>query len=308
MDTETVETQTAAVLRTFGLGDLRSDPREIARGEMGRVFRVETSNGVWALKEYITPTWAPRDLQLEDRFMHAAREAGVAVPRACRTSEGGTLAAVGGTRWKAFEWIEVVGKPSAWQVGETVARLHGIGSPSNEAVHPWYTQRGSGGTWQQLADLSRGQDWEALLLRHLAELIAQDQIVAAAKMPPCRMCHRDINEGNAVLDAKGRVVLFDWDDCGPLAPEREVAYVLVNPFICPDPAEFLAAYRDAGGIFEPSGLEVFATAIAVNNNYLAALVHRSMTGDRRAHTELLSMLESPLRISDMQALLNVACV
>src|SRR5215207_1957214 len=50
------------------------------------------------------------------------------------------------------------------------------------------------------------------------------QIVAGADMPPCRIYHRDIDEGNAVLDAQGRVVL-DWDDRGPLAPEREVAYV-----------------------------------------------------------------------------------
>jgi Ser/Thr protein kinase RdoA (MazF antagonist) len=202
MEEEAVETHIAAVVHMFGRGSLHSDPREIARGEIGRVFRVETSSGIWALKEYLTPTGAAGDLQLEGRFMHAAREAGVAVPRPCRTSEGRTVAVVGGVRWKAFEWIDVIGKPSAAQVGETVARLHGIGWHSNEAVLPWYTQRSAEGTWQELANLSHGQDWDALLGRHLAELIAQDQIVAGAEMPPSRICHRDINEGNAVLDAK----------------------------------------------------------------------------------------------------------
>jgi hypothetical protein len=46
--------------------------------------------------------------------------------------------------------------------------------------------------------------------------------------------------------------------------------------------------------------------MAVNNNYLAALIYRSVAGDGRAHNELLSMLESPLRVSGMQALLDAA--
>ena len=302
---EAIESHIAAVARTFGLGSLRSDPREIARGEMGRVFRAETSSGVWALKEYLTPPRPAGGAQLEDRFMHPAREAGVVVPGVCRTSEGRPLVSVGGRLWKAFEWIDAIGKPSAGQVGETVARLHAIGWHSNEPVAPWYTKRSAGGTWQDIATLSCGREWDVLLNRHLAELIEQDQVVASAEMPPARICHRDINEANVVVDARGRVVLFDWDDCGPLAPEREVGYVLVNPFICPDPTEFVAAYRDAGGMFEPTGLDVFATAIAVNNNYLAALVYRSVAGDARARAELVSLLETPLRVSQMEAILNV---
>ena len=38
------------VVRAFGLGELRGGT-EAARGAMGRVFRVETSAGVWAVKE-----------------------------------------------------------------------------------------------------------------------------------------------------------------------------------------------------------------------------------------------------------------
>jgi hypothetical protein len=46
--------------------------------------------------------------------------------------------------------------------------------------------------------------------------------------------------------------------------------------------------------------------VAANNNYLAALVRRSLSGDRLAHGELLSMLEAPLRISELQTLLETA--
>jgi Ser/Thr protein kinase RdoA (MazF antagonist) len=133
-DPEPIETHIAAVARAFRLGSLRSESREIARGEMGRVFRAETSTGVWALKEYLTPPRPALGAQLEHRFMHAAREAGVVVPGVCRTSEGRTLVSIGGRRWKAFGWIETVGKPSAGQVGETVARLHGIGWQTSEPV------------------------------------------------------------------------------------------------------------------------------------------------------------------------------
>ena len=155
-----------------------------------------------------------------------------------------------------------------------------------------------------LEDQAHGQPWEDLLLRHLPELIAQDQIVKRAQILPRQVCHCDLNEENVLVDADGRVVVLDWDSCGPLAAAHEVAAVLVNPLICFDPAAFISRYREEGGTFEPNGLEVFGSAIAANNNYLAKMICRAIEGDAWAHSELLPMLKAPIRIAVLEQLLG----
>jgi Ser/Thr protein kinase RdoA (MazF antagonist) len=274
---------------------------------MGHVFRVRSQTGIWALKGYRRSSGidGPGDLDLQEALMAAAAAAGVAFPQPCRTVDGGLLTEIRGARWKAFEWVDIDGTPSSRQVGELLARLHSVAWPSDRPVDRWYADRTMGGTWEDLATLARHQDWFHVLAPLIPELVAEDEIVACAFMPPASICHCDLNEANVVRDTRGRVLLLDWDNCGPLPLSREVGYVLADPFICPDPAEFIEAYRGLGGVFQPKGLDVFATAIAANNNYLGKLIIQSVGGDNWARSMLLPMLEHPLRIADLERLLEL---
>lgn len=270
---------------------------------MGRVFRVETSTGVWAVKELFDHgRAAPEQLERQALFIEAASKAGVAAPRIVRSVDGAIVASIDGVRWRVFEWIDIAGAPALRQAGATLARLHATGWPTANAVDPWYKDRTVGGAWEELLDRAKDQPWAPLLREQRPELEALDAIAGEATLPPCRMCHQDFNESNVALDRVGRVVVLDWDDCGPLPPEWEVGYVLLDGGrgqwrvdTAAGVREFVSAYRLAGGVFAPTGLEVFSATIVAHHNFLAKMIQATLAGDQWALQAVESMLAHPFR-------------
>ena len=310
------------VMRRFGLGEPREEASEAARGAMGRVFRLETSSGVWAVKELFPHRHPDGEVHEDDpaealerqaAFVEAALQGGVAAPRIVRSVDSEVVASIDGVRWRAFEWIDIVGPAPLRRAGATLARLHAIGWPTEEPVDPFYTRRTFGGPWEGLLKLAKSEPWAPLLREQIPELTALDAIADGATMPPCRMCHRDFNEANVALDTAGRVVVLDWDNCGPLAPEWEVAHVLVDGgrgewFLDKESGvrAFAAGYREAGGVFAPAGLEVFGTAIASHHNFLAEMILATLGGDAWARDVLESMLTHPFTIDYLRRTLDAA--
>jgi Ser/Thr protein kinase RdoA (MazF antagonist) len=78
-------------------------------------------------------------------------------------------------------------------------------------------------------------------------------------------CHNDVDRNNVLVVGEGAPVLVDWDNAGPLFAPCEFAGLLWS-WACDGDlatqataiAAMTHAYRDAGGVFEPTGLEVFA--------------------------------------------------
>jgi Ser/Thr protein kinase RdoA (MazF antagonist) len=220
---------------------------------------------------------------------------------------------VDGGRWRAFEWIDIVGQPSERRAGETLARLHSVGWATEEVVAPFYRTRTFGGPWERLLAAAADEPWAPLLRAQLPELASLDDIPARAALPPCRMCHRDFNEANVALDGNGRVVVLDWDNCGPLPAEWEVAHVLVDGgrgqwFLKKEAGvrECVAGYREAGGVFEPSGMEVFSAAIASHHNFLAEMIQATLRGDPWAREVVESMLTHPFTRNLLERTLDAA--
>jgi Ser/Thr protein kinase RdoA (MazF antagonist) len=303
---------TAGVLRTFRLGELRGDAVEAARGAMGRVFRVETSTGVWAVKELFDPTRHPPDqLETQALFVEAASGAGVAAPRIVRSVGGAIVAAVDGGSWRAFEWIDLAGPSTFRQAGATLARLHAAGCPTADDVEPRYRDRTMGGPWAKILDRARAQPWAPLLREQVHEIEALEAIARAAAVPPCRICHRDFNEANVAVDRAGRVVVLDWDDCGPLPPAWEVGYVLLNGGrgrwrndTAAGVRAFVMAYRREGGVFEPTGVEVFGAVIAAHYNYLATAIDLALAGDPWARASVESVVAHPITVGSLRRILD----
>jgi len=280
---------------------------------MGRVFRVETSTGAWAVKELFEHGHAASEQQLERQasFIEAAARAGVAAPRIIRSVDGAIAALVDGVRWRVFEWIDIAGWSSLQQAGATLACLHAAGWPTTDDVEPRYRDRTAGGSWGELLNRARDQPWAPLLREQIPEIESLEAIAREATVPPCRMCHRDFNESNVVVDRAGRVVVLDWDDCGPLPPEWDVGYVLLNGGrghwhndTTAGIREFVTAYRRDGGVFEPAGVEVFSAVIAAHYNFLAKMIDAALAGDRWALEAIESILSHPIRVASLRKILD----
>lgn len=301
------------VVRTFGLGTPTGAAAEVARGAMGRVFRVETATGVWAVKELFVHARAASQQQLEDEasFVEAAAADGVAAPRIVRSLEGAIVAAVDGVRWRVFGWVDVARPSSLEQAGATLARLHAAGWPTPNEVEPRYRDRTVGGSWEEILDRAREEPWAPALRAQVPEIEALEAIAREAAVPPCRMCHRDFNEANVVVDRAGRVVVLDWDDCGPLPPAWEVGYVLLNGgrghWRNDTPAgirEFVTAYRREGGAFDPTGVEVFSAVLAAHYNFLAQAIDAALAGNRWARGAVESIVAHPISIASLCKILD----
>lgn len=304
---------TRDVLRAFGLGGPIGGAVEAARGAMGRILRVETSTGVWAVKELFEhgPVASEQQLERQASLVDAAVGAGVAAPRIIRSVDGSIVALVDGVRWRVFEWVDIAGPSTLAQAGATLARLHAASWPTADAVDARYRYRTVGGSWEELLDRARDQPWAPLLREQTPELTALDQIAAESKVPPCRACHRDFNESNVAVDRAGGVVVVDWDDCGPLPPEWEVGYVLANGSralwranTAAGVREFVFAYRREGGVFAPTGLEAFSAVIAAHHNFLAKMIDAALAGDGWALAAVESMAAHPLRRASLRKILD----
>ena len=114
----------AEICEVFGLGEPKGPPSYVARGELGRVSRLATAAGVWAVKEIelFVPTLDEADANVE--LQESMLDAGVNLPRPRRTYDGHGL--FGNVR--VYEWLDMtpvpVGDLAAEGLVDHVARLH----------------------------------------------------------------------------------------------------------------------------------------------------------------------------------------
>src|SRR5262249_60241932 len=91
----------------FGLGRaVRLSDGPVARGKQGLVWRLDTSDGSWAVK-------VPFDRSSEDEvgvataFQEAAYATGVPTPQVRRTTEGQVFASIAGRQVRGYEWFDL---------------------------------------------------------------------------------------------------------------------------------------------------------------------------------------------------------
>ncbi|MEO6997654.1 MAG: phosphotransferase [Terracoccus sp.] len=240
-----------AVSQAFGLGPAATLAGPMARGHLGQVWRLTTTSGSYAVKEW----FARPDLESvrrNARFSEAIRAAGVLTPAVIRTPNGSITANVAGAPFRVFEWVDLGTAdrgvdPAA--VGELVARLHRTAPVSSETVSPWFSVGVGAGYWYELLEKARSE--EAPFAPELANLV--DHLIAVEQViePPeqTRVCHRDLWADNVLPVADGRVCIIDFDNLGPADPSHELAMVLFE-FGRGDPERARTlhqAYVDAGG-------------------------------------------------------------
>lgn len=91
----------------FALGGCPEVTSPPSPGEQGRVWRLETSTGIWALKELLHRE--PEDaVLLSAKFQEAAVSAGVPAPAVVRSTDGRVVLGLDGRQFRVFAWVDLL--------------------------------------------------------------------------------------------------------------------------------------------------------------------------------------------------------
>ncbi len=145
------------IASAFGLGGGARLTGPVARGELGRVWRLDTESGSFAVKE---PFDAADDGWTEGfheavAFQEAARRSGVHSPEVVRTREGDVVAWFAGSPVRVYGWVDIADvdasiDPAA--VGDMLARLHRCGFEGRVGTHWWFRDPVGAARWDELID------------------------------------------------------------------------------------------------------------------------------------------------------------
>jgi len=236
----------------FGLGRpsaLSAGP--VARGRQGEVWRLETPDGLWAVK---VPFHEPSEagVRASTLFQEAACAAGVPAPRPRRAADGKVLDGVGGRQVRLYEWVDLEPPDPGLDpvlVGAAVAAIHRVGEPASGPLDAWYAEPVGAGRWDQL--IARLREAGAPFAGRLAALRPELVALESWLTPPgtLRTCHRDLWADNLLPTAQGGVCVIDWENSGPADPSQELACVLFE-FGRSDPGRaraLMSAYESSAG-------------------------------------------------------------
>lgn len=287
------------------------------RGAMGQIWRLATSRGVFAVKEFF---WGADETSVarEVDFCRRAIAAGVRAPGCIPAARGSFTEVVGGRTVRVYEWMdgEAVERPgveTARWVGRTMSLLHSLEFPADgQTVDPWYTAIPAIGEFAVLAGRARsmrlgwGQALENALPR-IERLVASLPEDRPMSLPI--YCHHDMNPQNILLTTDGPC-LVDWDDAGPAYPERELLGTLYS-WGSEDPrlaAEMATAYGMDG---QAVGYGAYRELVAGNTNYIKVQAELALDPDtagdmrRRADDVVARAIAGLPAPEQLTALLNV---
>jgi Ser/Thr protein kinase RdoA (MazF antagonist) len=285
----------AAICGAFDLGRPVGPPTVAARGEQGRIWRLETDRGSWAAKElFVADAPTIRATTRADlAFQELALAAGVPMPRPIRSTGGEAVIDVGAERRarlvRVYSWVDLAGRdaePPVLEVAAILGRLHAAAPRDERPMDPWTTTPPRAAIWpaRLAAAMAANAPWAAALaaLTPILEdtLAATGPVRAAGAIT----CHLDYNPENVLADVRGRPVVVDWENSGPAPAEQELASVVAE-FVrdAAGTRPFLDAYEAAGGPGRLIDRSSFALTAIVQANLIETYSRRAL--DATAHDE-----------------------
>jgi len=225
------------VARRFGLGKVVAPLSFAARGELGRIWRMETVAGErYAVKELFLDD--PGDGRADAAFQLAAAGAGVPLPLPRPAADGSVICRVDGVALRLYEWVDL--DPSAGvdeaTAGALLAGIHLLAAPVDEPMDPWYVDGVGERRWSDVLAAASSSavapPWADALSAVVPELLrAETAVVLPALAEPADRSrlvrgHLDFNPENVAVDTAGEAVVLDWENSGPTVPAREDALAL----------------------------------------------------------------------------------
>ena len=290
------------VSRAYGLGGPTGPMRPVARGELGRIWRLPAAAGPVAVKDlFFPPTEA--DAAADVAFQLDALAAGVVLPPPRLTPDGGVLVRLpSGVTVRAYDWMDLtpIAERPVEQVGSLLATLHRLAEPTGRPRHPWYVEPVGEPAWTALlADLDGvGAPFAKDVAALLPELLALETLLPSPVVGDERRCHLDLDDSNLARDDRGRLVVLDWENSGPASPRGELAMVAAE-YGPAAAVQLVRTYRDGGGpavVREPAD---FAVAVAVQGHLVETYARRWLRSGDPAGAE--DRRRSEWRIADLAA-------
>lgn len=234
------------ILEFFDIGALVGTPTPVVGGWSHSVWRVDSHQGVFAVKEMVEMpgAWWIEQLEAATAFEMAAWEAhAVPMPEPITARESGGLLARLGTPeaarlvYRCHRWVE--GRPCvddtadvarSATAGELIAALAGLymhGGTTADQLQ-WNALDAFDDTVAEARSMS--VDWAELLagLKPLVSELRSDYCALAERALPMVVCHRDVDPKNVLIDRPGRLVLTDWDYAGPRLLASELLAVAIS--------------------------------------------------------------------------------
>jgi Ser/Thr protein kinase RdoA (MazF antagonist) len=288
----------AQICERFNLGVQTGPLLYVARGELGRVSRLPTTAGLWAVKEieFFVPTAAEADenLALQESMLHA----GVRLPRPRRTVDGHALF----DNVRVYEWLDMTPVPPGnvqveGLVAKELARMHLQAPSTDRTPDRWYSEAPSRDDWDDLIDEGADLWWAKIVAALIAGLADLPRPVHS----PPRICHLDVCPEN-VFWSDGRLTVIDWENAGPAATAQDLGSTLWD--FCQGDIRrtraFVDQYRRHGGPLERLDASLFDTAMVVQANLVDFHCRRALDRagtdgtQQRAEESLRRLLARPL--------------
>jgi Ser/Thr protein kinase RdoA (MazF antagonist) len=280
-----------ALADRFGLGEITADPAYVARGAMGEIWRLATAAGVFAVKWQFE--WAPSDPRPADVGTQlAAAAAGIRLPAPVLAPDGTAVAEIHGRPARVYEWADLapgltppVPVAVAAEAGRLLGLLHGLALEADGPVDPWYLKVPADDYWADLAQraLAGGADWAPRLAAARGLIADLSKLAVPSAGRPPVVCHRDFNPDNVFPAAgDGGLVVLDWENSGPLSPDRELGYAVFA--WCTGEGRYnrgaagalLAGYASASGTAPELRPDFFGTAVAAHVNVLSVMAEQAL--------------------------------
>jgi Ser/Thr protein kinase RdoA (MazF antagonist) len=308
-----------------------------ADGAMGRVWRLDTEAGSFAVKDLLRPEGL-ETLEIQLGFAAEVSEcawiAGVNVPRVVRTRTGSLMLSLEDpgpgepARVRVATWIDGRGtvdtsRAAAW-LGSTLATIETLADPpsippGDPWLASWFSRVPSPGRWGALADEGgrAGAEWVAALTDFLPELTDLSSLVGPAPQDQLTVTHVDFQPKNVLATSDG-YALLDWDDVAQASRDRTLARALADWHLHAGVIDVeavqrtLAAYRAGGGTGELGDLAVFGDFVGGFLNYLFEQLTASLqkSSDRSAAGTAgpvaMAMLSNPIDMATLRRLRDVA--
>lgn len=314
-DAAELPAQAAEIARAYGLGRPVADLVLSARGEQGRVWRLDTTSGSYAVKELLirqVERDAAADVGYQETVL-AARS--VDLPLPLRTTDGQVLLRVSEHQVRTYAWADLLPSDSTLDpvlVGQTVAAVHRIRHHPARPLHPWYTDAVGAAHWTALlaeAEAARAPFSDAFR----AEIPTLLELEGLMEVPGrLQSCRRDLWADNLLPSATGGICVIDWENCGLEDPAQELPMVLLD-FAGGDgdrAAALYGSYLDAGGPGRVNGRGSFTMVIAQFGHFwesaVQAYVAPGATPVVRAHSieRITELVRTSLRVQHLDEMLD----
>jgi Ser/Thr protein kinase RdoA (MazF antagonist) len=286
----------------------------VARGEQGRVWRLDTDVGVFAVKQLVVRQMradAVADVAYQEAVLATGR---VCMPRPIRAADGQVLLEVAEHQVRVYEWADVLSMdpnldPSV--IGETLAAIHQVHYAPARPLIGWYTDPVGSPRWTELLQDSKaaGAPFAEALDAEISELLRLEALIE----PPTNLqnCHRDLWADNILPTPTGEVCVIDWENCGLADPAQELPMAMID-FASGDhrrSMELYASYVAAGGPARVSGYGSFTMVIAQFGHFWEAAITAYLATDAledRAHNldRIAELLNPPLRVVQLEEMLD----